>query len=542
MTVKSVTRRSDLLPRAAGAAAVRRVLGAAGSGSRSAGDPGSRAAGGLTATVASAALRALAAAVAGFALTAGLALVLWAMTPSSGSDAGGAVRSGAVAFASAHFLPVTISGTALTLRPLLLTGVMVAVMMTAVGHARAVRGRALEAVHAGVFTIVYALGVGSLVAVAAPAGSAQAGFIAPAAVAALGAVLSLAQGATDWRAWWISVVPPWLRQAARAAAVTVLALVSASAAVLAAALAVSLPDALGIAQLTVHSVGDALGVVLLCLAFVPNAVIAAIGYVSGAGFSVGAAGFSPLAVHAADLPAVPLLAAAPHGQPGVAAWATLLVPVIAALAGARTLRRAGASRWQRLAAVGLTAIAVGAVTAGLAAAGGGGVAGGNWSHMGAEPFLSGGLLAGVVLVVTGSVVVPPGWASLGWRSRSSDENSRGDGDEYDAIRGVPAGAPAPEADATADAIADVEDGVMAGAAAAPEDGVMVGEVAAPEDGVITVPDLAQDEPPVADATPDGDATPDAAARDAQPEDPLVDDAATQAVAGDGEGGELAQAG
>jgi hypothetical protein len=179
---------------------------------------------------------------------------------------------------------------------------------------------------------------------------------------------------------------------------------------------VSIPDALGVAQLTVHSVGDAIGVVLLCLAFLPNAVIATIGYVSGAGFSIGAAGYSPLAVHTADLPAVPLLAAVPGAHPGVAAWATLLAPILAALIGAWTLRRVGVSRLQRLTAVCSTALIVGAVTAGLAAVGGGGVGGGAWTEMGADPLTAGGLIAGMVLLVTASLVVPTGWASLAWRS------------------------------------------------------------------------------------------------------------------------------
>jgi hypothetical protein len=370
----------------------------------------------VTATVSSAGLRALAAAAAGFALTAGLSLVLWALSPSSGSDAGEALRGGAVAFAAAHFLPVTISGTALTLRPLLLTGVVIAVMMTAVGHARSVRGRALEAVHAGVFTVVYGAGVAALVTMAAPAGSARANLLAPATVAAVGAVLSLVQGATDWRSWWAATVPEWVRRSLRAAMTTVLALISTSAAVLAIALAVSIPDALEVAQLTVHSVGDAIGVVLLCLAFLPNAVIATIGYVSGAGFSIGAAGYSPLAVHTADLPAVPLLAAVPEAHPGVAAWATLLAPILAASIGAWTLRRVGVSRLQRLAVLCSTALIVGAVTAGLAAVGGGGVGGGAWTEMGADPLTAGGLIAGMVLLVTASLVVPTGWASLAWRS------------------------------------------------------------------------------------------------------------------------------
>lgn len=376
--------------------------------------------GGIAATAASALLRAVAAVAAGFALTAGLSLVLWALTPSGDTDAAEAVSGGTLAFAAAHFLPISLDGSALTLTPLLLTAVMLTVIMTAVGRARPVHGRVLEALHACVFVVAYGVGADALVAVAAPPDTAQPGLGAPLALAALGAALSLARAASGWRSWWAAAVPAWLRQSITAAIATSLAMVSVAALVLSVSLVISVPDALRIAQLTVHSLGDALGMMVVTLAFVPNAVIAAIGYVSGVGFSVGAASYSPLAVHAADLPAVPLLAAVPNGVPGIAAWSTLAAPVVAALVGAWVLRRVGVSRWQRLAACGLTAVLVGAVMAALAAVGAGGITGGPWATMGAAPLLVGALLAGVVLLVTAAATVPIGWRALAWRTTYDD--------------------------------------------------------------------------------------------------------------------------
>jgi hypothetical protein len=458
------------------------------------------------------------------------------------------LRGGAVAFAAAHFLPVTISGTALTLRPLLLTGVVIAVMMTAVGHARSVRGRALEAVHAGVFTVVYGAGVVALVTMAAPAGSARANLLAPATVAAVGAVLSLVQGATDWRSWWAATVPEWVRRSLRAATTTVLALISTSAAVLAIALAVSIPDALGVAQLTVHSVGDAIGVVLLCLAFLPNAVIATIGYVSGAGFSIGAAGYSPLAVHTADLPAVPLLAAVPGAHPGVAAWATLLAPILAALIGAWALRRVGVSRLQRLAAVCSTALIVGAVTAGLAAVGGGGVGGGAWTEMGADPLTAGGLIAGMVLLVTASLVVPTGWASLAWRSGYDAASGMGGaGDDGAADEG-------PQAEASQDAsagdavILDGDPGATEQAAEIDRAETEQAETEQAETEQSETEQAAETEQSETEAsdTDSTGVTPEApeAPRDTQPDDPLAEATSRDSDPGDTDetGGALQQAG
>ncbi|MEO7125180.1 MAG: DUF6350 family protein [Nakamurella sp.] len=481
--------------------------------------------GGAAATAASALLRAAAAVLAGAALTTGLSLVLWAVTPGAGTEANSAIAAGAVAFAAAHFLPVSISGTALTLTPLLLTAVMIAVIMTAVGRARPVHGRLLEALHASVFVVAYGLGVDAMVALAAPMGAAHAGLGAPLAVAALGAGLSLGNKATAWRAWWEATSPTWFRQATHAAVATVLALVSTAAIVLSIALAASIPNALRITQLTVHSIGDAFGMTMVSLAFVPNAVIAALGYVSGAGFSVGTATYSPLAVHAADLPALPLLSAVPpDGAPGIAAWSTLLAPVVAALVGAWVLRRVGENRWQRLAACGLTALLVGTVVAALVAAGSGGVAGGPWAVMGAAPLLVGPLVAGVVLLMTAATTVPAGWRSLPWRSTASST-------AYDAFRGASADGlesadsalPKPVDDVPVDDVpvddvleAEPEEAPVIGGAEGGDDGLPVAASAEGEDVVI---------PDAASAEGGNDVIPVAnTGSETQPDDPLTSDA------------------
>lgn len=385
-------------------------------------------AGSVAAAAASAALRAVSAAVAGFALTSGLALVLWAVTPSAPADvadATDAIRGGAVAFAAAHFLPVSVSGTALTLRPLLATCLVIATIATAAGRGQSVRGRALEALHASVFVVLYAVAVDVLVAVAAPSDAAQPGLGAPLALAALTAVGSLIAHPTAWRAWWVATVPPYLTVAARAAYVAVMALLCASAVTLAVGMAVSFPEAAHIAELTIHSFGDALGMALVCLAFLPNAILAALGYLSGAGFTMGAASFSPLDVHSADLPAIPLLAAVPSGVPTPVAWIVFVGPVAAGLIATWVLRGVGASRWQRIAAVVVTAAAAGLACALLALAGGGGIAGGPWTSMGAPPWITGGLLAGVILLIAGSVTLAAGWGALPWRAGGAAGRSRG---------------------------------------------------------------------------------------------------------------------
>lgn len=371
-------------------------------------------AGSVAATAVSAAVRAASAVAAGFCLTAGLSLIAWALTPSGSESAAGAVHVAGVAFASAHFLPVSLQGTALTIRPLLLTGVMLAVIVTAAGRGRPVHGRLLEALHACIFALAYGLAVDILAALAAPSTDVTPGLGAPLLLAALGAVGSLAGSASAWRSWWADTAPVWMRAALGGAGATLVALSAAASAVLAVRLVVTVPDALHVAGLTARSLGDTITLALLCLALVPNAVIAAIGYVSGAGFTLGAAGYSPLAVHTAPLPAIPLLSAVPGATPGAAAWATLACPVIAAVVGGVILRRALAGSrlevWRRLAVCAAASVAVGIAVVAASAAAGGGVAGGPWAVTGAPPFATGGLIALVTLVVGGAVAVPAGRA------------------------------------------------------------------------------------------------------------------------------------
>ena len=374
----------------------------------------------IAATTLSAVLRAAAAVLAGLVLVSGSALVLWALTPGDGSDSAVAVRGGAVAFAAAHFLPVSFSGAAISLSPLLLTGVMIAVVATSAGRARMVRGRLLEALHVSVFVVIYAVGIDAASAALAPTGTVRAGLAGPLAVGSVGAAAALAFHATAWRGFWRAAAPPWLQVGVRGALVATLALLTAGAAALAAGLIVAFPHVATVAGLTVRAPGDALGMTLLCLAFLPNAVIAAVGYVTGAGFSVGAATFSPLAVHHAELPAIPLLAAAPEHASSAAAWVVLIGPVAAAALAGVLIVRGTTTRRDRLAACGVTAAVAAVAVAALAAVSGGGVAGGAWAAAGAPALVTGGLVAGITLVVTIALAVSTGWRPLPWSARLDD--------------------------------------------------------------------------------------------------------------------------
>ncbi len=415
----------------------------------------------ILATTVSAALRAVAAVVAGLALVSGAALVLWAVTPGDGSNSAVALRGGAVGFAAAHFLPVSFSGVAVTIKPLLLTGLVIAVIATSAGRARMVRGRLLEALHASVFVVFYAVAVDVASALLAPPGNVEPGLAAPLIVAAVGAVLALAFHPSAWRASWRDLAPGWLQVGLRAGVAALGSLLTIGAAVFVVGLVAAFPHVTRVAELTVRSPGDALGMMLLCLALLPNAVLAAVGYVSGAGFAIGDAHFSPLAVHQADLPAVPLLAATPDHALSTASWAILAGPVIAAVLAGIVVVRESEDRWTRLIGCGAAAVCVGVLCAALIWAAGGGVAGGPWASAGAPPLLTAGIAAAVTLLVAGALSVSVGWRVIPWSVTTA----------YDDVSGLGgAGEAEPTSGSTADPAADVRADVDAGSGDEPNAG------------------------------------------------------------------------
>lgn len=108
--------------------------------------------------------------------------------------------------------------------------------------------------------------------------------------------------------------------------------------------------------------GGQLGVTLLSVAYLPNAVVGALSWATGPGLSVGAVSVTLFGTSSGALPAVPLLAALPESGP--APWRALVfvLPLLAGLlVGRRCRRLGGLDRTDRLHAV---------VTAAVVAAGG----------------------------------------------------------------------------------------------------------------------------------------------------------------------------
>lgn len=140
------------------------------------------------------------------------------------------------------------------------------------------------------------------------------------------------------------------------------------------------------------------GLLLLCLALYPNAVVWSAAYTLGPGFAVGTGTVvAPYGTVLGRTPELPLLAALPDpagsGAPTPLGWAALALPPLAGAALAAVLGRAAAgARWHTLAtavAAVAGALLTGAAMAGCAAASGGALGAGRLAALGPSPWQTG---------------------------------------------------------------------------------------------------------------------------------------------------------
>ncbi|MGH3495398.1 MAG: cell division protein PerM [Sciscionella sp.] len=193
------------------------------------------------------------------------------------------------------------------------------------------------------------------------------------------------------------------RVAVRGGALAVSALVGVGALTYCLALVLSYSSVLGVLSAAAPGIGSALGMLLLCLGYLPNAVIAALSFAAGPGLSFGAVSLTPLSYNPGALPAVPLLAVLPDHH---TAW-TPLVFVLPLAAGALVgwyLRAVDESPVRRLRAVALAALCAAVVCLVLAA-----LAGGSLGRPGSPPVLVPAGLLG--LTVFGWVLLAGGVVS-----------------------------------------------------------------------------------------------------------------------------------
>jgi hypothetical protein len=367
---------------------------------------------------AAAAVRGAAVAASGLLLTAGLALVLWAVTPASGDDVAGALQGGVTAFAAANLMPVVIGGVTLSLPPLLLTAVIAGLFYSTARRGRFMPlGRQQEALSVLLTATAYGLIVAITTRGLATAGAVPAGWVWTACgLALVSTAAGMCRGGSAWHDRWTLVSATWLRLGVRGGWIGLWVLIAGGGIALSAGLIAHFGSAVGVAAIAAPSWTDGLGLAMLGVAYVPNAVIAGVGYVSGVGFEIGSGTYSPLATATVDLPGVPLLAAAPdHIGRSWIGLVFLAVPAVAGYLIARPVVKALAIRSDRLLATGLASVLTGALVAVAAAIARGGIGNGRWSTIGAPPLLVGAVVVAEVGIVALAIAGLAGGRAVPWQ-------------------------------------------------------------------------------------------------------------------------------
>lgn len=350
-------------------------------------------------------LRALAATAAGLILACGVGVLIWAVTPGS-PDAGALVRGAIAAFGAANFLPPSIDGIRVTATPLLLSAVCFGAVASAgnlrFGRRAPLPGMPAQLLVAVLTGVAYGAFTSAAVAALAPPGAAAERVERPIAFGVVAAVAGLTLRGKEFRRAFRSWARLWLRGGLRAGAAACALIAAGGAITLTAGLVRSFGTATDLAS-TAPGFGDGVGMLLLGLGYLPNALVAGIGYSSGVGFLVGGGSYSPLGSAGAELPGLPLLAAVPTNA-GVS-WLGLLstlFPLAAGLLAGWLLTRTTRSMTGRLLGAAVAAVVVAAVCALLAAVAGGGIEGSSWARL-TVPWWSGLLLGGVVGVLAAAV-------------------------------------------------------------------------------------------------------------------------------------------
>lgn len=313
--------------------------------------------------VATAVLRAsLRAFVVGVLLVEAVVVLAWAADPRSGAGSGEALRAGALTWLVAHGARVAVAGGGFGLAPLTLTVLLLWLPLRAgatVVRELEPRPLGLAAALGASVAVPYAVAAALLTGPARSA-AARPGPLRVLLMAALLSGVAGAAGAVRARGWasYVALVPDRLRLVVAGAVGALWTLAAGGAVAMAVALvwhfgrATSLMDALSPGLL------GGLVLLLLCVAYVPNAVVWCVAFAAGSGFAAGTGtSVSVTGISLGPLPAFPLLAVLPGaGATPAPALLTLLVPVAAGVvAGLLVVRRepglpaARAAGWAALA-------------------------------------------------------------------------------------------------------------------------------------------------------------------------------------------------
>ena len=354
----------------------------------------------------------------GVAVLVVVVLIVWATDSRSGAGAGEAIRGAMQLWLVAHKVPLHVQHGVLAVAPLGLTALLAAL----VARAAAVLGRGHGVdCPSGVALVALAIGIPYGVLTAFVAAAATSNAVRPSPLAALAAGLILgcaaaACGATRAAGGFgpvMAAMPDAARVPAAAAARALIVLLGSGLLLSAIAVARNVGAAADAARLLGGGIVAGAGLFVLDFLLMPNAAVAAIGYVSGPGFAVGTGSSVTLAsVHLGAMPSLPLLAAVPRTSASPTAWAASFLVLVAAgaIAGWRIGRDADATWWQLAGRAVSSAALAGIGVAILAALAGGPGGPGRMTAVGASPWQVGLAVAGEVAVAAVLVAMPARWS------------------------------------------------------------------------------------------------------------------------------------
>jgi hypothetical protein len=259
-----------------------------------------------------------------------------------------ALRVGADAWLVGHGSGLSVGGVPLGIVPLMLTGLIAAVVYRfgrwAAESSQEVDDDRTLGLAATIFTGLYMV-VAVVTCVVLGQDTASPGLgraiLGSMLLAGVAGTLGMAVGTGRW-AVWVRLVPGWVRSVAYGAAASFLLLLVASAALVAVMVMLGLNQASSVMSGLHLAPGDYVMYTLATMAVAPNAVLFGSAYLIGPGFAVGTGTVvSPTLVSLGPVPAFPLLAALPDSG-STPEWAVgfMAAPVVVAMVGAVLAQRA----------------------------------------------------------------------------------------------------------------------------------------------------------------------------------------------------------
>ncbi|ODR10671.1 hypothetical protein BHQ15_04535 [Mycolicibacillus koreensis] len=335
------------------------------------------------------------------------------------SDMTGALGATASMWLAVHLVPVTVGGAQLGVLPLLPTMLMVWAVARTTAHAASaqsswlvIRWIAASAVGGPVLIAAIALAVihdAASVITELQTPNALSAFTGVVAVHALGAALGIGSQVGP-RLLALTRLPGWLAGSIRGATAGVLALFGLSGAVTAASLVVHWSTMHELYAITDSPFGQ-LSLTALAVLYIPNVIVGTAAVAVGSSAHLGFATFSSFTVFGGDMPAVPILAAAPPPPLGPVWVALLIVGASSGVALGQQCARRALPVLQAAAQVLIAALLAALGMAALGYAAGGRL--GNFGDVGVDQasfgpavFVWFTLIGATTVVVAGGVTLP----------------------------------------------------------------------------------------------------------------------------------------